>query len=810
MQFVAKQMEGHAELRAKDFNVDGLLRQNSSSLKRVDWTERDDAMLLVGTHCHGWGSFDLMRLDPTLGLKGKIPPDSAEDSSILPKKEHVLHRLDSLIKTLKGVKNKELQEVEAAREAARALAVREAAEPQDFVADGMGSDSEQFELDGSDLEDDDNNDEARPESLLNSSVPNTSSIQKVPEQGDASAGEDEAPPTANQQQPDSVMVPPRASMSIDSSPVGDSLSNFLAAFGYTHCEAAFRDEDFETITEIINADLEDDDLVTLGVAGSQCAAFKEQLRLFAQGDQVEDGLSKFLAAFGYVHCEAAFHDEGFDTSAAEVIDANLTNDDLMELGVAENECAVFKAQLRLFAAEDQAPETLTEGAPKLADSDATRTALDWTAVPETDADTSGGSRANAAVSSEDIGENVERRDSGSPEVAMPEVAMDCPSDAPLSEAVEVSSSSSSLDAAAPQGKAPVFGRLAAEVQGKAAPLLPHLCEHMESDMQLAKRLDQEEKDRALAFELASRIPGERGEALPFLALLPPACERLTPFRAVLLQLSQRREQIGEPDRSGGNQRVGSSGPPPPARNPPPQAGRQPRRCLILNGHSESEKRPHGLPLTTDQQASGASRVRPGSVRRTPRRPRVRRWTMRTGMRNGGMFRTDCPILRKTPLKSWTWIRIRIRIQMTMRILTCCPRWNTAATAKPARASTRPTLAPRSEPRVSRDSRRRPLALALRVKLGQRRVAGAVSGCQLRLETRSGPPQSPRTRALGRRCAAIRGRRGFHSREGCARAATRKQRIIAWCATLSSPSIAYRARTRKRRRGAVRCGRGKNM
>eukprot|EP01052_Picozoa_sp_SAG31_P018142 SAG31_NODE_1272_length_9064_cov_5.201004_4_plen_571_part_00 len=116
MQFIEKRVSELAPdptTRAQKFRVHGLLKSsNSAMLKKVEWNDTDDAMLLLGTHIYGWGSFDLMRQDSSLELQDKIPPDSTkaiQHGSVLPKKEYVLRRVDSLIKALKVAKNMRLE-----------------------------------------------------------------------------------------------------------------------------------------------------------------------------------------------------------------------------------------------------------------------------------------------------------------------------------------------------------------------------------------------------------------------------------------------------------------------------------------------------------------------------------------------------------------------------------------------------------------------------------------------------------------------------------------------------------------------------
>ena len=83
----------------------GLLGQGKA-LNAVQWSDTDDAMILLATHRYGWGSFDRARADPSLNLTQKVPPDSSKDvvagASVLPKKEMVMKRVTQLIKAVKG------------------------------------------------------------------------------------------------------------------------------------------------------------------------------------------------------------------------------------------------------------------------------------------------------------------------------------------------------------------------------------------------------------------------------------------------------------------------------------------------------------------------------------------------------------------------------------------------------------------------------------------------------------------------------------------------------------------------------------
>ena len=76
------------------------------ALNAVQWSDTDDAMILLATHRYGWGSFDRARADPSLNLTQKVPPDSSKDvvagASVLPKKEMVMKRVTQLIKAVKG------------------------------------------------------------------------------------------------------------------------------------------------------------------------------------------------------------------------------------------------------------------------------------------------------------------------------------------------------------------------------------------------------------------------------------------------------------------------------------------------------------------------------------------------------------------------------------------------------------------------------------------------------------------------------------------------------------------------------------
>lgn len=110
MQFLAKQ---HARLVPNDSNADEYacfrlatkVVLKSKALEVVGWNSLDDSMLLLGTFKYGWSSFDACRSDSRLQLQDKIPPDSSKDlvaSSRLPKKELLLKRVTSLLKSMKG------------------------------------------------------------------------------------------------------------------------------------------------------------------------------------------------------------------------------------------------------------------------------------------------------------------------------------------------------------------------------------------------------------------------------------------------------------------------------------------------------------------------------------------------------------------------------------------------------------------------------------------------------------------------------------------------------------------------------------
>jgi len=75
----------------------------------IGWTPRDDAMLLMGVHLHGLGSFEKIANDPGLGLEEKLgakKPEAGGGDSKLPKGSHLETRALGLLKKMEALMRK--------------------------------------------------------------------------------------------------------------------------------------------------------------------------------------------------------------------------------------------------------------------------------------------------------------------------------------------------------------------------------------------------------------------------------------------------------------------------------------------------------------------------------------------------------------------------------------------------------------------------------------------------------------------------------------------------------------------------------
>jgi len=93
------------------FRCDGALRQKPPSwAAEVGWDAVNDAMLLLGVHLYGFGSWDRVREDPELGLQDKLPGSSqvpGEDGKMpggLPKLNQVESRAAMLLRKMMSPK----------------------------------------------------------------------------------------------------------------------------------------------------------------------------------------------------------------------------------------------------------------------------------------------------------------------------------------------------------------------------------------------------------------------------------------------------------------------------------------------------------------------------------------------------------------------------------------------------------------------------------------------------------------------------------------------------------------------------------
>ena len=136
------------------------------------------------------------------------------------------------------------------------------------------------------------------------------------------------------------------------------LSQWCAEAGLGGADAKFAAEGFHTLAEVVEAELSAADLAEIGLDDAQAKLF---FRAFAGGgegerDGGESSLRSWLGELGIEEAYANFEAEGF-TTLAEVVEAELTDDDLKELGLRLKARKLVKIELKKL------PEAEPAGAP---------------------------------------------------------------------------------------------------------------------------------------------------------------------------------------------------------------------------------------------------------------------------------------------------------------------------------------------------------------------------------------------------------------------------------------------------------------
>jgi len=67
----------------------------------IEWTQKEDAMLLLGVYRHGLGNWEAIRDDHSLGLSKLIFLNNSDKTDQTPKATHLSRRVDLLFKTLR-------------------------------------------------------------------------------------------------------------------------------------------------------------------------------------------------------------------------------------------------------------------------------------------------------------------------------------------------------------------------------------------------------------------------------------------------------------------------------------------------------------------------------------------------------------------------------------------------------------------------------------------------------------------------------------------------------------------------------------
>ena len=136
------------------------------------------------------------------------------------------------------------------------------------------------------------------------------------------------------------------------------LSQWCAEAGIGGADAKFAAEGFHTLAEVVEAELSAADLAEIGLDDAQAKLF---FRAFAgggggEGEGGDSSLRSWLGELGIEEAYSNFEAEGF-TTLAEVVEAELTDDDLKELGLRLKARKLVKIEL------EKLPEVEPAGAP---------------------------------------------------------------------------------------------------------------------------------------------------------------------------------------------------------------------------------------------------------------------------------------------------------------------------------------------------------------------------------------------------------------------------------------------------------------